>query len=91
MAGNASDIYPGWAGSIESVTGSLTVDTGFKKVRSFSVDLAEAASVASAQASGTLVPAANGENAKITLNVKQDDHATDSVTATDVAWMALEA
>lgn len=87
---NHSTHLPEVAGNVETVTGSLVVDTGLRSVRTFGANLNQSAAAASAFANAVLTPATAGATAKLTLEVRQADvAATLSVTAASVSWFAI--
>lgn len=86
---NRSTHLPQVAGNIETVTGSLSVDTGLRNVRSHGANLNEAAAAGKALANAILVRGTNGGTDKLTLQVREDDTTTISSAAASVSWWAF--
>jgi hypothetical protein len=80
---------PAFSGTIETVTGSLIVDTGLQNIQSLVASLAED-SVAT-KANVTIAPLTKvaGATVKAQIKVWEDDNITLSSAAASVGWMAL--
>lgn len=84
---------PSMSGAIESITGSLVVDTGLRNVQTFVASL-NASAVAANEESivhwslNTLV---GGETQKVTIYVKKGgtNHGDAGDSAVNVSWLAL--
>ena len=76
---------PETAGAIETVTGSLVVDTGLRNVQSFAVTLASIPNANAASVAGTLAD----DKRTLTLLVVKADGVTAGSVAASVAWTAL--
>lgn len=86
---NLSTHLPEVAGNVVDVTGSIVVDTGLRNVRTHGANLNQAAGAASAYANSVLTEATGGANAKLTLQVREDDGVTLSSAAASVSWFAI--
>jgi hypothetical protein len=77
------------SGRVVDVTGSLIVDTGLRKVRTFSATLAAEPIATDCIVAAALLDEPDRATKRLTLYVKAADGTTDGVTATAVAWHAL--
>jgi len=80
---------PEMSGDIVGVTGELLVDTGLRKVQSFSTSLAQASVAAEATVGGVLQAPEPGGTYKLLLQVWNADGVTPGVAETMVAWTAM--
>lgn len=81
---------PETAGAIETVTGTLTVDTGLREVQSFNATLNQAATATEAFASATLQPQTPGGTQKLLLQVwSAATTPLAGVNPVSVSWQAL--
>jgi hypothetical protein len=89
MSDKRSTHLPEVAGGVETVTGTLSVDTGLREIQSVVAALGE--NSGSDQNVVTVVPQniVAGTSQKITLSVWAADGTTASTTATTVRWMAF--
>lgn len=88
MSENRSTHLPAVAGGIETVTGTLVIDTGLREVQAIAHGLAQDA-VATAASTSVTLAAAVGGRVKATLKVWKADGATAGDTAAKVSWIAL--
>jgi hypothetical protein len=90
MSDPKSTHLPEVSGAIESIgtSGSLIVDTGLRKVQSFTVTMASTPAAAAASCAGVLSDPANGTT-KLTLKVVKADGVTAADAASKVAWVAI--
>lgn len=93
MSGNASTHMPHFAGGVESVTGTLTVDTGIRGPLQAAVATLATDEAANEECHVTVerAPIVGGQNAKITLKVWKGGTASGTAgdSAVNVEWMAL--
>ncbi len=80
---------PEVAGNIETVTGTLVVDTGLRDVRTFGANLNQATGADSAIANAVLTKGTGGQNDKLSIQVREDDTTTISSAAASVSWWAI--
>jgi len=80
---------PEVSGDIVEVTGELLVDTGLRKVQSFTTSLATTSTGTEASVNGVLQPQEPGGSQKLLLQVWAADGATPGAAAVNVAWTAL--
>ena len=86
---NKSTHLPEVSGGIESVTGTLTVETGLRSLQSAVATLGEDAVATEASVSVTPIDPPAGGTYKLTLSVWNADGATPGASATKVNWMAF--
>ncbi len=89
MSGKVSAHLPETAGGIETVTGTLVVDTGLRQIQGGAASMAQAHDAGSAGVSITFADKVAGQSIKATLAVWEDDGTTASSAATTVSWFAL--
>lgn len=89
MSSPRSTHLPEVAGAIETVTGSLIVDTGLRDVQAFAVTMAQAPTANEAIVAGVLQDVLPGEHQKLQLLVMKVDGVTPGAAAAKVCWTAI--
>ena len=84
-----SNHLPEVAGAIETVTGSLIVETGLRNVQSFTVSLAQTPTATETVVAGILGEVLPGSDQKMTLKVMHADGTTPSASPAKVSWTAI--
>lgn len=89
MTDSLSTHLPAVSGGIESVTGTLVVDTGLRNVQTIVACAGEDHTADVGGVSVTIAAVVGGGTVKATLSVWEDDQATPGTAATAVHWMAI--
>ena len=80
---------PEMAGDIVAVTGDLVVDTGLRKLQSFSATLAQTSTATESIVDAVLQELEAGGTYKLKLEVFAPDGVTPGASAANVAWTAI--
>jgi len=89
MTAPMSTHLPEVSGGIATVTGSLVIETGLRKIKTIVATLGAAPIATDATVAVTLIEPPAGGKYKATLQVVNADGVTPGVTATPVHWLAL--
>ena len=89
MSAPMSTHLPEVSGEVVAVTGTLLVDTGLRKIQSFSATLAQTPTVDAANATAVPQDIEAGQTQKLLLQVWEDDLVTPAAVAANVAWAAF--